>query len=79
MRTTVDIKPEHEQALLALAARRGQQGVSLVLEEAIEVYLRAEAGREEQKQKLLSLAGTLSEEEVAVLRETARSLRETWR
>lgn len=79
MRTTVEIKPEHRSALLALAARRGQKGFSLVLEEAIDKYLRGEAERQQQKQKLLSLAGALSDRDAAELRETARSLRESWR
>ena len=45
MRTIVDIKPEHRDALLALAARRGQKGFSLVLAEAIEEYLDEERTR----------------------------------
>lgn len=79
MRTTVEIKDEHRSALLALAARRGQKGFSAVIEEAIESYLRGEATRQQQKQKLLSLAGALSPEEAGELREVAVHLRENWR
>lgn len=79
MRTTVEIKPEHRSALLALAARRGQKGFSIVLEEAIEHYLRGETERQKKKQKLLSLAGSLSESDASDLRASAQSLRERWR
>jgi hypothetical protein len=79
VRTTVEIKPEHRSALLALAARRGQKGFSVVLEEAIEHYLRGESDRQRQKQKLLSLAGALSQQDATELRESARELRENWR
>jgi hypothetical protein len=79
MRTTVEIKPEHRSALLALAARRGHKGFSIVLEEAIENYLRGDTERQKRKQELLSLAGCLSDDEAAELRKTARSLRESWR
>ena len=68
MRTTVDVKPEHRSALLALAARRGQKGFSAVLEEAIESYLQGEAEREKRMQTVLSLAGALSGEEAEELR-----------
>jgi hypothetical protein len=79
MRTTVEMKPEHRAALLALAARRGDKGFSSVLEEAIETYLSGERDREYRRRELLSLQGSLSEEEAGELRETARELRESWR
>jgi hypothetical protein len=79
MRTTVEMKPEHRSALLAMAARRGQKGFSLVLEEAIDHYLRGEAEREKRRQTILSLAGCISEEEAEELRRTVRQLRESWR
>ena len=79
MRTTVDMKPEHRSALLALAARRGQKGFSLVLEEAIESYLANESEREKRRQTFLALAGSLSDEEAADLRRISREVRESWR
>jgi hypothetical protein len=77
MRTTVDIKPEHRDALLAIAARRGEKTFSSVLAEAIERYLNEEKTR--RRKGLLSLAGSLSTKEVRRLRRTAASLRENWR
>jgi hypothetical protein len=79
MRTTVEMKPEHRSALLALAARRGEKGFSSVLGEAIEEYLKEEKTRVQRRKELLSLAGSLSADEAKALRNTATSLRENWR
>jgi hypothetical protein len=79
MRTTVELKPEHRAALVALAARRGDKGFSSVLEDAIEAYLNGERDREQRRWELLSLQGSLSEEEARDLSETARELRASWR
>ena len=79
MRTTVEIKPEHRSALLALAARRGYKGFSAVLEEAIEIYLANEAEREKRRSTFLSLAGTLPTPEAEELRRTTVDLRGSWR
>ena len=79
MRTTLEMKPEHRSALLALASRRGQKGFSAVVEEAIETYLRGEAERDKRRRTLRGLAGSLSKKEADALRRTARSLRESWR
>ena len=79
MRTTVELKPEHRAALVALAARRGEKGFSSVLEDAIEAYLNGERDREQRRRELLSLQGSLSEEEAGELWETARELRASWR
>ena len=79
MRTTVEMKPEHRSALLALAARRGEKGFSSVLAEAIEEYLDEEKTRVHRRKELLSLAGSLSADEAKALRNTATSLRENWR
>jgi len=79
MRTTVEMKPEHRSALLALAARRGEKGFSSVLAEAIEVYLDGERTRVQRRKELLSLAGSLSVEDARNLRDAATALRENWR
>ena len=79
MRTTIEMKPEHRTALLALASRRGQKGFSAVLGEAIENYLRGEADREKRRRTLLAVAGTLSAEEADRLRRAVRELRRNWR
>jgi hypothetical protein len=77
MRTTVDIKPEHRNALLALAVRRGKR-FSSVLTEAIEQYLNDERMQVRRRKELLSLAGVLSAKEAMSLRRAVTSLRENW-
>lgn len=79
MRTTVEMKPEHRSALLALAARRGEKGFSSVLAEAIDEFLQGEAERRRRREDILGLAGSLHLEEAEGLRETTRALRESWR
>jgi hypothetical protein len=79
MRTTVEIKPEHRSALLALASRRGQKGFSAVLGEAIESYLLGEVDRQKRRQAFLALAGSISETDANELHQKIQELRENWR
>jgi hypothetical protein len=79
MRTTVEIKPEHRSALLALASRRGHKGFSEVLAEAIEGFLAGEIERERRRKTLLSLAGSLSKKDGEELLRTATEQRQSWR
>lgn len=79
MRTTVEMKPEHRSALLALASRRGQKGFSGVLGEAIESFLHGEAARAKRRKTLLSLGGSLSKKDREELLRTTKELRESWR
>jgi hypothetical protein len=73
------MKPEHRAALINLASRRGEKGFSGVLGDAIESYLRGETQREERRQTLRSLAGSLSAKEAEELRRSVREIRESWR
>jgi len=79
MRTTVEMKPEHRSALLALAAKKGEKGFSSVLAEAIEEYLDGERERAKQRDALLALRGSLSDEEAEELRKYTSELRKHWR
>lgn len=77
IQVTVEMKPEHRSALLALASRRGQKGFSAVLGEAIDSFLQGEAEREKRRKALLSLGGSLSKKDCDELRRTAKALRES--
>ena len=79
MRTTIEIKPEHRAKLLELAARRGAKGFSELVGEALETYLRAEADREALRKRAVRLKGALPVREARILRETAATLRSSWR
>jgi hypothetical protein len=73
----IEMKPEHHRALLALASRRGHKGISIVLGEAIESFLQGEVQREEGRETLLSLGGSLSKKDGNELRNAARELRKS--
>lgn len=79
MRTTVEMKPAHRKALIALAADRGEKGFSGVLADAIEVYLESKHDREKQLEEFRSLRGSLTDEEAEDLRARTRAIREHWR
>lgn len=79
MRTTVEMKPEHRSALLALAARRGEKGFSSVLAEAIDVYLKERDLHRKRKDILLAAGGSLSGEDANHLRSVTKELRDNWR
>ncbi|MGH9528321.1 MAG: hypothetical protein ACRD2S_00205 [Terriglobales bacterium] len=79
MRTTIEMKPEHRSALIAMAARRGAKGFSGVLAEAIDAFLDGERGRSLRRRELLSVAGSLSSKDVKNLRAATRAVRENWR
>ena len=79
MRTTIEMKPEHRSALLALASRRGHKGFSAVLGEAIESFLHGEVEREKRRKTLLSLAGSISKKDRDELLREAKELRGSWR
>jgi hypothetical protein len=79
MRTTVEMKPEHRSALIALASKRGHKGFSGDLAEAIDTYLRGEEERDRRKAALLAVGGSLSAKDADHLRRVSRQLRENWR
>ena len=56
MRTKIELKARHHRALLTLATRRGQKGISSVLAEVIEAYL---DGKQSPKPRPLSLEGSI--------------------
>jgi ATP phosphoribosyltransferase regulatory subunit HisZ len=78
MRTTVEIKPEHRDALLALAARRGHKRISTVLAEVIDTFLLGEVERENRRKTLLLLSGSLSRADGEKLRRATMDIRRSW-
>jgi hypothetical protein len=79
MRTTIEIKPQHRKALLALAADRGEKGFSGIVAEALEAFLEGRQEREKQLEEFRSLRGSLSDEEADELRMRTKAIREYWR
>jgi metal-responsive CopG/Arc/MetJ family transcriptional regulator len=79
MRTAVELKSDHRRRLLAIAARRGEKGISHVLREAVELFLAQEAERERRRQKALGLCGVLTRKEGAELGKRVAALRASCR
>lgn len=75
MRTTIDLPNDRRARLMALAARRGMRGYSDIVREAIDRYLEEEERKEAALPEILSLAGSLSEEEA---RDARKRIDETW-
>lgn len=79
MRTTVEIRDELRGRLLEMAGRQGQKGFSRLVEEAIERFVDAEAGRDKTRRLALAARGTLARAEADDLAERTAGIRETWR
>lgn len=79
MRTTIELKDEYRAALLQLAARRGKKGFSGLIEEAVEIYLRARAAEDTRRAAVLRLRGSLSRADASVLRRATAAIRRDWR
>jgi Arc/MetJ-type ribon-helix-helix transcriptional regulator len=73
MRTTVEITEEHHRALTALAARRRIRGFSLLVREAIDLYL--DEATSDRAKSALALEGTLDEGDAD---ELERRIAEAW-
>ncbi len=70
---------EQRAKLLHLAAKRGLKGFSALVQEALEQYLRARAGRDEEVQAALAVRGALKGKEGERFAEACRRTRENWR
>jgi hypothetical protein len=77
MRTTVDISEEQHRALTELAHRRGLRGFSVLVQEALDAYLRAVG--EQEVNSLPALRGSLSDEAAEGARSRIEAARATWR
>ena len=78
-RTTVELKDESRARLLEIAARRGEKGLSRLVNEAVELYLEPAAADQVRRQAALSLRGRLGDKEARELRVATMTRRESWR
>jgi hypothetical protein len=79
MRVSFEMKTRHRRALLALASSRGEKGLSSVLADAIDHYLRRESARPLRRSELVLIAGSISNKEAKSLRRVTKAVRENWR
>lgn len=79
MRTTIDLPDEQRAKLLELAAKRGEKGFSVLVQEAVAAYLEQQAGGSERVKRAIALRGALQGEEGEKLSEAAQEARRSWR
>jgi len=79
MRTTIEISSEQRAKLLLLAARRGMKGFSLLVQEALEEYLKRLEDRTALHEAAVAARGSLKESEADELADVSRRLRRSWR
>jgi hypothetical protein len=77
MRTTVEITKEQHRALSAIAQRRGVRGFSLLVQEALDLYLANLAT--DEVDLLLGLEGVLTEADELEVRSRINDTRNPWR
>ena len=79
MRTTIEITDEQRSKLLEPAAKRGEKGFSSIIQEALDHYFQAVAGRRERVERAVKVLGTLAEPSADRLEKDVRQLRWSWR
>ena len=79
MRTTIEITEAQRGELLKIASSRGEKGFSSVVREAVDLYLKMHASRQDAVRAALGVRGALSDEEGDALREEVSALRRKWR
>ncbi len=79
MRTTIELTNDHRSCLHSLAARRGLRGYSMLIQEAIDLYIKEMTGKEGKAEHLLKMRGTWNEEEARKFRNRLREIRKNWK
>lgn len=79
MRTTIEITDELRSKLLEAAAKRGENGFSTIIQEALDHYFEAAAERRERVERGIKVLGTLAEPAADRLEKDVRQLRRSWR
>ncbi|HKP56834.1 MAG TPA: ribbon-helix-helix protein, CopG family [Polyangiales bacterium] len=79
MRTTIDLPDEQRAKLLELAAKRGEKGFSVLVQEAVAAYLEQHASGGDRVRRAMALRGALRGEEGDKLLEATEDARKAWR
>ena len=79
MRTTIELTDDQRSELVRLAAKRRLKGFSMIVQEAIDDYLRRQGGRDQAIATALTLKGCLEGEAADELEDRINLIRETWR
>ena len=79
MRTTIELPDEQRAKLLELAAKRGEKGFSVLIQEAVAAYLEQQATGGDRVRRAVALRGALRGEEGDKLLEATEEARKAWR
>lgn len=79
MRTTIELPDEQRARLLEIAARRGEKGFSVLVQEAVDRFLEEEDRRDRAVAAAVRALGSVTAESADRMREAALELREKWR
>jgi predicted transcriptional regulator len=79
MRTTIDLPDEQRAKLLELAAKRGEKGFSVLVQEAVAAYLEQQSRGGERVKRALALRGALRGDEGDQLLAATHEARRGWR
>jgi Arc/MetJ family transcription regulator len=79
MRTTIEMSDEQRAQLLQIAARRGMKGFSALVQEALDAYLKGNAGKNEEVRAAVAARGSLKGKDGDRLEDACRQLRSHWR
>ena len=79
MRTTIELTDDQRSELVRLAAKRRLKGFSVIIQEAVDEYLRHQGGRDQAIATALSLKGCLESAAADELEGRVKLIRETWR
>lgn len=77
MRTTIELNGDQHAALVTLARQRGMRGFSQIVQEALDAYLSALDA--DELEHLLSLEGSLDENDEREMRDRIGGMWTTWR
>ncbi|MCK6556987.1 hypothetical protein L6Q96_20785 [Candidatus Binatia bacterium] len=79
MRTTIEITEQQRGELLKIASSRGEKGFSSVVREAVDLYLRVHASRQDAVRAALGVRGALAGQEGEALKADVAAIRRRWR
>jgi metal-responsive CopG/Arc/MetJ family transcriptional regulator len=75
VRTTIELTDRQRAKLLELAAERGEEGFSRLVQEAIDRYLEENVARRERVEAALAVGGSLDDAAADALEHSARRIR----
>ena len=79
MRTTIELSNDHRSSLHSLAARRGIRGYSMLIQEAVDLYIKEMTAREGNAKLLLKMRGTWNKDDANAFSKKLREIRRNWK